>query len=66
VEVPKNVSISCPAMKLSVHYALKENKLVATRELTFLKDNVMPEEYPAFKNFVNELTEAENKQLALK
>lgn len=65
-EQPKNISLKCPVMTYDLIYNIKADKVVVTREVKYLKDNVSPEEYPGFKNFINQLNEADNKQMAFK
>jgi len=40
------------------------NKLIATRKSAKLMDQVLPEEYPAFKDFALKKTESDNKQFS--
>lgn len=65
-EMPTNVSISCPSISYNLKYAMKNNKLVATREIKYLQDKVLPEDYASFKIFVNKMTESDSKQYGIK
>lgn len=65
-EIPKNVSLSCGEMSYCLKYDIKPGKIIATREVKFLKPKVMPEAYAAFKDFVTKMNEADGKQLAFK
>lgn len=65
-EIPKNISLSCSAMQYDLKYEIKDHKLIATREVRYLKDKVTPEEYVAFKSFVAQMTDADAKQYAFK
>jgi tetratricopeptide (TPR) repeat protein len=65
-EMPKNVSISCPEMSYKITYEVKPGKLVAKRELKFLKDTIAPESYAGFKEFVTKTNEATGIQIVLR
>jgi len=66
VEVPKNINLRCDAVNYDLKYEMKNNQLMATRTITYLKDRVNPEEYTVFKNFVTQMNEADAKQYAFK
>ncbi len=65
-EAPKNVSITHPVMTYNLTYAVKGDKVIVTREVKYLKDHVSPDEYVTFRNFINKMNEADNKQIAIK
>lgn len=66
VEVPKDLSFSCPALSYKLHFEMKNDRLLVTREVKYLKDEVSVQEYPAFKNVIIKMTEADKQQLAFK
>jgi tetratricopeptide (TPR) repeat protein len=66
VEKPKNVSYRCPSLAYSLVYEVKADRLVVTREVKYLKDQVPVAEYDSFKDVVNKFTEADKVQLAFK
>lgn len=66
-EVPKNVVLTCAAADYSLTYnSTTPGKLQAVREMKFKKDKVSPEEYAAFREFFNQVAEADTKQLGFK
>jgi tetratricopeptide (TPR) repeat protein len=66
VEIPKNVSYNSPSLNYKLTFVQTQNKLVATREVNYLKEQIPVAEYDAFKKIVNDLTEADKKQIAFK
>ena len=66
VEIPKNVSYQCPSLSYSLSYTAKPGQLIVTREVRYLKDQVSVGEYPAFREVVNRMAEADKKQLAFR
>jgi hypothetical protein len=68
-EAPKNVSISCPAMSYELSFKTdptKPGRIIATREVKYLKEQVPVTEYAAFKEFISKMGEADSKQLGFK
>jgi hypothetical protein len=65
-EVPANVTFSCPAMSYSLTFQVKPDRIVATREVKYLKDQMDPSEYAAFKEFITKMNAADGKQYAFK
>ncbi|MES2775835.1 MAG: DUF3857 domain-containing protein [Bacteroidota bacterium] len=68
-EAPKNVSISCPAMSYTLTFAIdpaKPDRITATREVKYLKEQVPVTEYAGFKEFIGKMGEADSKQLGFK
>jgi hypothetical protein len=66
VEIPKNISYNCPSLSYTLVYEVKADRLIVTRELKYLKEQVPVSEYDAFKDVVNKFTEADKTQLAFK
>ncbi len=66
VEVPKNVSYSCPAADYSVEYSYAEGQLKAVRTLRNKKGLVSPQEFPEFKEFYNKVIKNDDLQILLK
>jgi len=68
-ETPKNVTLSCPSMSYNLTYdinPLKPERIVVTREVKYLKEQVPITEYASFKEFVNKMAEADSRQLGFK
>ena len=65
-ETPKDVVITSPAISYSVKYQVKDNKLVAVREIKYLKDIIMPEEYEGVKDIIAKINQADSKDIAMK
>lgn len=65
-ELPKNISLSCPSMSYNLSFEIKPDRIIATREVKYLKEQVPVSEYAAFKEFVGKMGEADNKQLGFK
>jgi predicted Zn-dependent protease len=67
VETPQNVSLDCANASYTLTFDTKQKgKLIATRIFTLKKDVVSNEEYPAFRSFLNQMNEADEKQFAIK
>jgi len=65
-ELPKNVNLSCPAMNYSLTFEVLPDRIIATREVKYLKEQVPVNEYAGFKEFVGKMAEADNKQMGFK
>ncbi|MCD7972430.1 MAG: DUF3857 domain-containing protein [Candidatus Azobacteroides sp.] len=67
VEIPKNVTLECPAASYELSFQMQEDgTLHAKRFFKKKKDIVLPEEYEEFKEFFNTVSENDNKQYAIK
>jgi len=67
VEPPQNVSLACANATYTLTFDTKQKgKLIATRIFTLKKGVVLPDEYPAFRTFLNQMNEADEKQFAVK
>ena len=66
VEIPKNVSYNCSSLAFNMTFELKGDKLIVTRDLKYLKDQIPVEEYKAFKETMIKIAEADRKQFAYK
>ena len=66
VETPQNVSFNCASLSYNLSYVVKADRLIVTREVKYLKDQVLPSEYAEFKDVVNKMAEADKKQLAFR
>jgi hypothetical protein len=66
VEIPKNVSYSCPAADYSVENSFAEGQLKAVRTLRNKKGLVSPQEFPEFKEFYNKVIKNDDLQILLK
>ena len=66
LEAPKNISYSCPALSYSLHFEVKTDRIIATREVRYLKEEVSTTEYAAFKEMINKMVAADKKQIAFK
>ena len=65
-EIPKDVTLNCAAFDYKLKYEVKGDKISATREMRFLKDIIMPEEYIAIKEVVAKINQADTKDIAWK
>jgi hypothetical protein len=63
---PRNVNYTCSALSYSLNYELRADKVIVTREVKYLKDQVSVNEYPAFRDVVHKMAEADKKQIAFK
>jgi hypothetical protein len=66
LEAPKNVSYKCAALTYDLRFAVKGDKIVAVREVHYLKDQVPTTEFPAFKQVITDMLEADKLQIAYK
>lgn len=67
VEIPKNVKLECSVATYELIFDVKKTgEINAKRIFTKKKDVVNPEEYPAFREFMNSVSENDNKQYAIK
>lgn len=66
IEAPKNVSYSCPALNYSLHFEVKPDRVIATREVKYLAEEVPTSEFAAFKEVLNKMVAADKKQIAFK
>ena len=64
--LPKNVNINSSALTYSLSYEMKPGKVVVTRTVKYLKDQVPVNEYAAFREVVHKMAEADKKQIAFK
>ena len=66
-EQPKSVTLSCSVADYSLSYTLTApGQLKAVRQMKFKKDKVLPQDYTAFRDFFNQVAEADSKQLGFK
>jgi len=66
LEIPKDIKLECANAVFSMTFNAKTpGKLIATRTLERIKDQVSPVDYPAFQIFMKAVGEAENKQFAI-
>ena len=66
VEIPKNISYTCSSIAYNLGFELKGDKLVVTRDIKFLKDQIPVTEYKEFKETISKVAEADRKQIAFK
>ena len=67
VETPKNVKLECSVAVYELTFDTKKTgEIVAKRTMSKKKDVVTVKDYPAFRDFVNAVTENDNKQYAIK
>lgn len=66
VEIPENIHLSTDFADFEMTFELKGDKLLAKRSLIRKKDFILPNEYPAFREFFNKVIEADTKQLAIR
>ncbi len=65
-EEPKNVTLECPSMHYNLTFVTKPDRIIATRTVSYLKEQVPIEEYAAFKEFIGKMNESDNKQYGFK
>ncbi len=65
-EAPVNVSFTCSAISYSLSFQVKADRIIATREVKYLKDQMDPSDYAAFKEFITKMNSADSKQYAFK
>ena len=65
-EVPKNITLTHPAISYNLTYTVKPDRLIVVREVKYLKDQVLPAEYASFKEIITKINEADQKQYGLK
>ena len=66
-EVPQNVKLECPTAIYSLEFDTKTpGKVVILRKFIRKQDQVKTEDYVAFREFMNKVSETDNKQFAFK
>jgi hypothetical protein len=65
-EVPKNISLSHPAISYSLTFTVKPGQVKIVREVNYLKDQVSLDEYASFKDIIIQMNEADGKQYGIK
>jgi len=66
LSLPKNVSYTCSALSYNLTYQQKSDRVIVTREVKYLKDQIPVNEYAAFREVVHKMAEADKKQIAFK
>ncbi|RYE55308.1 MAG: DUF3857 domain-containing protein [Sphingobacteriales bacterium] len=66
VEMPKSETFTFKGNKYSIQYKMAGDKLIVTRKASLARDNIMPSEYSAFKEFMSKIVKAESKYIAFK
>lgn len=67
VEIPQNVKLECENASYQLTFESKiSGKIIVRRTLQRKTEEVSPQEYNAFKDFLNRVSEADNKQYAIK
>lgn len=67
VEMPKDIHLECANAKFDVTFEKSpEGNLIGTRIFTRKSEIVTPEQYPVFREFMTHISEADNKQYAIK
>lgn len=66
VELPKNISYTSPFITYKLTFVMKQNKLIAIREVNYLQDQIKASDYQAFKKIINDINESDKKQFAFK
>jgi len=64
-EIPKSISLSCPAGTYSVEYKYAGGVIAAKRTFVTTKSIVNPDEYQGYKKFYNQALKEDNRQLLL-
>ncbi len=65
-EMPKDVIVNNGVLSYSLKYERKGNTLIASREINYLKDTIMPDQYEELRKIVSQIYLAETKEIALK
>lgn len=66
-EIPKNQQFDCPSASYSLTFDAKTpGKIIATRYFERKADQISTKDYPAFREFLNNVSEADSKQYAFK
>lgn len=65
-ETPKTVKLDNKFVDYSLTYEIKENKLIATRNLKLKQKKIATTEYEEFKTTLSSISEADNKQIGFK
>jgi predicted Zn-dependent protease len=67
VEIPQNVYFDCANASYQLTFNTKTpGKVIIHRIFQRKTEQVMPQEYTAFRNFINKVSESDNKQYAIK
>lgn len=67
VDTPKNIDLQCAnASYKMIFNTSKQGVVEVTRIFTRKKDQITPAEYPEYRTFLNEITENDTKQYAIK
>lgn len=67
VEIPKDIHLECANASFNMTFEKAANgNLVGTRMFVRKSEIVTPEQYPAFREFMTRVSEADNKQYAVK
>jgi len=66
LELPENISVRCPNAECSISYKNKNGDIEAQRDYKLIDPVVVPENYSLYKDFYNQVMEAEKTQILLK
>jgi hypothetical protein len=67
VELPANASCDCANASYRLTFDTKNPaKIIGHRTMTRKSEQVMPAEYAAFRDFINRVSESDNKSYAIK
>jgi hypothetical protein len=67
VEVPQNLKFDCPTATYSLKFDTNTpGKVIVTRYFERKSDQIATKDYPAFREFMNNVSEADSKQYAFK
>ena len=67
VEVPQNMNFDCPTATYSLKFDTNTpGKVIVTRHFERKADQITTKDYPAFREFLNKVSEADSKQYAIK
>ena len=66
-EVPEDVRYECPTALYTVKYDLsKSGKVIITRYFKRKQDYIQPQDYPAFREFLHQVSEYDHRQIAIR
>jgi hypothetical protein len=66
VETPQNIRYECPSAVYTLNFTLTKNGFAVTRHFQRLQDSISTSDYTAFRDFLNKVSESDNKSYAVK
>lgn len=66
VDVPQNIRYECPSAVYTLSFTPNKNGFTITRHFERIQDSISISDYKAFRDFLNKVSESDNKNYALK